>query len=53
MGSNPVKMFFFFFFGGGGRWGWGGLSFRNYLRTVPTIVTAHLEILGFPMGGAY
>ena len=23
------------------------------LRTVPTIVTAHLEILGFPMGGAY
>ena len=23
------------------------------LRTVPTIVLAHLEILGFPMGCAY
>ena len=23
------------------------------LRTVPTFVTAHLEILRFPMGGAY
>ena len=23
------------------------------LRMVPTIVTAHREILGFPMGGAY
>ena len=25
----------------------------HYLRTVPTFVTAHLEILRFPMGGAY
>ena len=24
-----------------------------FLRTVPTFVTAHLEILGFLMGGAY
>ena len=26
---------------------------KSVLRTVPTIVTAHLELLGFPTGGAY
>ena len=26
---------------------------QQYLRTVPTIVTVHFEILGFPLGVAY
>ena len=28
-------------------------SVKFHLRMVPTIVIAHLKILGFPMGGAY
>ena len=31
----------------------GKQSCHPNLRTVPTFVTAHLEILGFPMGSAY
>ena len=29
------------------------VSWELMLRKVPTFAAAHLEILGFPMGGAY